>query len=81
MQKGDGVTAPGQGDDQRARTVGLQPGGQAGFRPDDPVGIRLAQPGRRAGGRVAVGARVGAQAKRVLISVARVRWAAVAVAA
>lgn len=81
MQQGDGVAAAGQGEGQWRRRVSLQAGGQTAVGAKDPVRIRRVQPGLRAGGRVVAGARAGVQAKRVLISVARVRWAAVAVAA
>lgn len=81
VQQGDGIPTAGQGDDERARGLCFQPGGQPLFGPNDPVRSGPAQPGRRAGGRVAAGARAGVQAKRVPISVARARWAAVAVAA
>jgi len=83
MQQGDGIPAAGQGDRERPGTALQQAGGQTALSPNDPIRVRPAQPGLRAGGRagVAAGARAGAQAKRVPISVARVRWAAVAVAA
>lgn len=82
VEQGDGIAAAGQGQGDGTRTVRLKPGGQAALGPGKPVRIGRAQPGRRAGGRVVVaGARAGVQAKRVAISVARVRWGAVAVAA
>ncbi len=81
MQQGDGIAAAGQGEGERRRDVSLQTGGQAAVGLGDPVRIRGVQPGLRAGGRVVAGARAGVQANRVPISVARVRWAAVAVAA
>ena len=81
VEQGDGIPPAGQGDDERAPGLCLQPGGQAALSRPDPVRRGLAQPGLRAGGRVVAGARAGVQAKRAPISVARVRWAAVAVAA
>ena len=81
MQEGDGVSAAGQGEGEWRRDISLQAGGQTAVGPGDPVRIWRVQPGLRAGGRVVAGARAGVQAKRVPISVARVRWAAVAVAA
>jgi hypothetical protein len=82
LQQGDGVPATGQGDPEGARRSGEQASGQAAVGPGDPVRVGPVQPGLRAGGRAGVaGARAGVQAKRVPISVARVRWAAVAVAA
>jgi len=83
VQQGDGIPAAGQGDRERPRCLRQKAGGQAASGLDDPVRIGPAQPGLRAGGRVVVaaGARAGVQAKRAPISVARVRWGAVAVAA
>lgn len=82
VQESDRIAAAGQGESDRAGVIAPQPGGQAGLSPGDPIRVLPAQPGLRAGGRVAVaGARTGAQAKRVPSSVARVRWAAEAVAA
>lgn len=74
MQKGDGIPAAGQGDGDGPGGVTLQPVGQARLGPPEPVRDGIAQPGLRA----AAGA---AQAKRVRISVARVRSAGVAVGA
>lgn len=81
MKQGDRVAAARQRNGQRMPDVRLKAGGQAALGPGDPVRIRPVQPGLRAGGRVVAGARAGVQAKRVPSSVARVRWAAVAVAA
>lgn len=80
MQQGDRVPAAGQGQDDGARIIGAQAGRQPGDGLSGPVRVGPVQPGRRAGGRAA-GARAGAQVKRVPSSVARARWAAVAVAA
>ena len=82
VQQGDGIAAAGQGDDDRIRAVGPKAGAQPGLGVREPVGVAQAQPGRRAGVRAgAAGARAGVQAKRAPSSVARVRWAAEAVAA
>lgn len=72
-QQGDGVAAARQGDGDRVIDVGLEPAVEDRPRPLRPFRRDRAQPGLRAGGRAAAGA---AQAKRVRISVARVRRAA-----
>lgn len=71
-QQGDGIAAARKGQGDRVSDVGLKPGGQTIARPADPAGFGIAQPPLRAGGRAAGAA---AQAKRVRISVARVRRA------
>ena len=82
VKQGDGIAAAREGDGEGRVTVRQQAGGQADLALGDPVRGGTAQPGLRAGGRVVVaGGRAGVQAKRVPMSVARVRWAAVAVAA
>lgn len=72
-QQGDGIAASRQSQGQGRVAVALEPAGQAGAGPLQPGG-RLGQPGLRAG----VAGAAGAQAKRVRISVARVRSAEVA---
>lgn len=75
-QQGDGIAAARKGQGDRVSDVSLKPSGQTIARPADPAGpgtaFRIAQPPLRAGGRAAGAA---AQAKRVRISVARVRRA------
>jgi len=73
MQQGDGIAAAGQGDGDRMIDTGLKPAVEDRPRLPQPVRRDSGQPGLRAGGRAAAGA---AQAKRVRISVARVRRAA-----
>lgn len=73
VQQGDGVAPARQGQGQGRVDVALKPSGQAGPGPLQPGG-RLGQPGLRAG----VAGAAGAQAKRVRISVARVRSAGAA---